>query len=170
LRSLVDADRGGALVTFVLTLPLVLLLLAFCVEAGRLFYARALLQAVADHAALGAVQELDFDALAEGTINLKQQKARTTAHTYITENCRRLGLGNWLVASTVRVRVYNAQPAATLRNEWTGRRLEYPTVCILMQAEFEPVLPLTQFATGFDGGPELRVRVHADASVEPRER
>jgi len=158
-------EQGSMLVALVLSLPILLLLLALAIEAGQLFYVRALLQAVADHAALSAVQLLDFAALAKGDIRLEPDPAVQRAAETLRDNLDRAGLHQWLSGRQIRIRVYNAQPDRPLVDGWTGRALEYPTVCIVVAAQVRPLIwpALALTAEG------LRVEVHADASVEPRQ-
>jgi len=149
-------------VVFALSLPVLIMLLTLCIEAGRLFYVRSVMQALADHAVLAGVQQLDYEALAEGTIRLVPEEARQRTELTLDDNLKVMGLARWSTVRIIQLRVYNAAPGAPIRDAWSGQYHEYPTVCLVLESRVTPLLPVPLQA--------ISLRVHADASVEPRER
>lgn len=153
-------ERGAALPLLVLFLPLSFLLLALAADAGSLLFARGLVRAAADLAALGGVQEIDLERLAAaGERVLRPEaaaRAREVAAAVLEAN--RLGAGG-----RVTVAVLDAAPSRPRRHPWTGRLLRDPTLAVRVGV---PV-PLA-----FSGPAHRSARVEAaaDASVLPRRR
>lgn len=154
-------ERGAALPLLVLFLPLSFLLLALAADAGTLLFARGLVRAAADLAALGGVQEIDLHRLAEtGERVLRPEaaaRAREVAAAVLAAN-RLGGSGKRVTAA-----VLDAAPSRPRRHPWTGRLLRDPTLAVRVGV---PV-PLA-----FSGRAHRSAWVEAvaDAAVLPRRR
>jgi uncharacterized membrane protein len=155
--------RGGVAALVVVSLPVLLIVLALVVDAGTIFWARASLAAAADLAALAALQELDFEALARGQPRLVEAAAAAVARAWSLENvAARLGTRS-AERLEVRVTVYNGSTDQPLPHATSGRVLTVPTVCVHLRLPVRlPVAGLIM------PGLSAVAQAHADAAVVPR--
>ncbi len=152
-------DRGAAAALVVLFLPCLIACAALAADLGALLIARAEMRAAADMGALAGVQDLDYVALAEGEVLIVPENARADAEAWVRANLEDLTLieqGSLEVVVTVINLSDDRAPSCPV----TGRRVRYPTVCVLVRALVR--LPFTVSL-----GP-VHVSVHADAAVVGR--
>lgn len=153
------SERGAAAVLVVLFLPCLLASLALALDVGALLVARAQMRAAADMGALAGVQDLDYDLLAQGLIVIRSADAVRDAREWVLANLEGRA---FIEPGTVRVvvAVLNTEGAGAVSCPVTGRLLEWPTVCVKVEAMARlPFLP----ALGL-----VKVSIHADASVVGR--
>lgn len=141
-------------VLLVALLPVALLLLGLVADFGLALWAREELRKAADLGALAGAQDLDLERLARGERVLLPGPARDDADRYARAN---LG-GRRYAALAIEVAVLNASRDAPLREPWTGRLVEDPTVAVRIEARVPTVFlrPLL---------PAFAVAATADASV-----
>lgn len=158
-RPALGRDRGAVALEVVLFLPAVIALVAILLNLGIIFLTKYRLQTAVDLGALAAVQDVDLEALADGRRVLLVDQARKDA-TDIT--LRNLGyLGSALNEAQVSVAVHNVDKPVRERDDWTGKTIEEPTVCVRAQA---PGWGMTLALASL----KVRLEVHADASVLER--
>jgi len=152
-------EGGAALVLTMLMLPVLLLLLSGLIAIAQLFTVRAHLHAVADMAALAAVQELDLERLADGEVILDEAAARARALEAVQSNV--VPGGGAVLISSIEVSVYNPTGRKRPVDKISGEKLRWPTVCVSIEAAARvswllavPGLPKT-----------VTIRVHTDAAV-----
>lgn len=153
--------QAGAAATLVIVfLPVLLAGVALVIDAGALLTARAQMAAAADMGALAAVQDLDYDLLAEGSIVILEEEAVSDAEAWILANLSHQAfIEPETVVAVVTVLNTENRPA-NLTCPITGRPVTQPTVCVLVRAVIHlPFLPSLGLVT---------VEVHADASVVGR--
>jgi len=163
------AGQAGAAATLVIIfLPVLLAGVALVIDAGALLTARAQMATAADMGALAAVQDLDYNLLAEGLIVILEEQAVSDAEAWIMAN---LSHQAFIEPETVVVvvTVLNTEDRGDGGGETspvnltcpiTGRPVTQPTVCVLVRAVTHlPFLPSLGRVT---------VEVHADASVVGR--
>ncbi|HAI20574.1 MAG TPA: hypothetical protein DCM14_01520 [Clostridiales bacterium UBA8153] len=155
--------RGAVAALVILFLPGLIGVLALVVDLGLLLHARTALQASADLAALAGVQELDLEALAQGTPRLLTEPARAAAESYAAINVLHQLGGEARAVLRMTVEVYNASPTEPLVHLRTGRVLEVPTVSVQLQLPLRLVL-----APRLLGRFDYLVETHADAAVVRR--
>ena len=157
VRSRAEAarsERGAVIAWFALTVPLVMVILAFVCDVAWLSYARGTVQTAVDLGALAGVQEIDFDRLAAGKVWIDEEYAVREALVNLTVNLGKGLTPSQITSSTKSVDVYNTGSFGQ-----HGRsRLKHPTVCVTAQVGVR--LPVT--------GMPYVIRVHADASIVPR--
>ncbi len=153
------AQAGSVLVVTVMVLPVMLLMLTLVVASGSLFSSRGSLQGAVDMAALAGVQELDWDALAGGEIQLVEDQALYHAHANLMQNLALVPRGV-VCQAEITIMVLNARPGEPLQHPGSGRSLTYPTVWVRVRV---PVR-----AVGLPAGRHIWLWATADASVEPR--
>jgi Flp pilus assembly protein TadG len=147
-------ERGAVIAWFALTVPLVMVILAFVCDVAWLSYARGTVQTAADLGALAGLQEIDFDRLAAGKVWIDEECAVREALSYLTAN-----LGKGLTPSQITSSVKSVDVYNTGSLDQHGRsRLTHPTVCVTAQVGVR--LPVT--------GMPYVIQVHADASIMPR--
>ncbi len=85
MRLIRDAD-GGVLAFVALFLPIAVLCVGMVVDLGTVFFVRKTVQAACDLGALAGVQELDWDALAAGTIAIRVEDGELMSQEVAREN------------------------------------------------------------------------------------
>ncbi|MGE5578772.1 MAG: pilus assembly protein TadG-related protein [Bacillota bacterium] len=86
VRDLIEQTRGGVLALVALFLPIAVLCVGMVVDLGTVFFVRKAVQAACDLGALAAVQELDWDLLALGTVSLRVGEAEAVAEEITGDN------------------------------------------------------------------------------------
>ena len=155
--------RGVASVMFIIYLPVLLMIMALVIDVGLLIVIRNKLQAAADFGALAGAQNLNVQALQEGSIILDDSSAKRDATEWAEENVlRNLHPFMERLDLIITARVYNGSAANTLYDWHTGRAINDPTVCIVIEAVHQ-----FYFIHGVFG--DQWITVHADASVMTKE-
>ena len=156
-------DKGSISTLLVIFLPVLLLIMALVIDVGLLATARNNLQAAADMGALAAAQNLDLKELQVGEIVILEKEAIKDGKLWTEENLFR-NLPNLIECdeTIVKVKVYNGSADRFMYDQYSGRRLEDPTVCIVIEASHK-----FYFIHGVFG--KQKIIVHADASVLKRD-
>jgi len=152
-------EGGAALVLTLLMLPVLLLLLSGLIAIAQLFTVRAHLHAVADLAALAAVQELDLERLAEGEVFLDEAAARARALEAVRNNVE--PGGGSVLLSSIEVAIYNPTGIKRPVDKVSGEKLRWPTVCVRIEASTR--IPWLLAVPGLPRA--VTLRVHTDAAV-----
>lgn len=152
-------QRGAVAAMVVLALPVLLLTSALVVDVAYWFLVRASLQSAADLAALAAAQNVDLTALAQGERQILPEPARREARQWVYDNLQSNRVTAQLLDRVdVTVRVYNPQPEAPVRHEFSGRLLYDPTVTVQL------LIDAPTFLAGMVVS-SVPIRVLADASL-----
>ncbi len=143
-------QKGSVVALVVLFMPVALACAGIAVDLGLLFTARKCVQAACDLGALAGVQELDWEALAEGRVVIREEDARNKALEIAWLNMANAeGLIEDVILS---VSVYNSPS-----------RME---PCAVVEASFGVRVHFTQWLFAQDQG--RRFSVSAEASVVER--
>ena len=128
-----NSETGAAVTWLVLWLPVLILLLGIVADVGRLYTLRSVAQTAADMGALAGVQELDLEALAEGTLWVNVDEAQREARNLALEVAQK-NLDRSVQSVKVESIAINATPLVPATHPWTGRRLETATVSVTVDA------------------------------------
>jgi uncharacterized membrane protein len=133
--------------------------MALVIDVGFLAVVRNKMQAAADFGALAGVQNLNLEALQEGSIVLDSYAAKKDAKRWTEENVFR-NLHPFIDAKDleVSIKVHNSYPDKISYDCYNGRMISVPTVCVMIESDHQ-----FYFIHGVFG--KQKIVVHADASV-----
>lgn len=153
------AQRGAVAALMALALPILIIAMGLVIDVAHLFWVRSALQAAADMAVLAGAQAIDLEQLAEGQRRIIAGQAATDVRYWLRINLEsHPATSRYSAGAQVEVDVYNADPAAPMRQRWTNRLLTDPTVSVRVAVSVP-----TFFVRALM--PQVPLSVAADASL-----